>query len=298
MIDMDAGLLFSMLFFKWKGRNIVSLHPRLAAVVAACWDNVKSEEEFIAGLEKRFLRDASALLKDYTLREEALKTLGSLAKMGWMPLPCVSPRFPLRLRSRLSSGCPPLLFMKKLTNKVLDISKPAIGIVGSRDLTQEEKEFAFQAGKLAAERGWIVFSGGAKGADRFGVAGAVSRQGIGVHFLPGGENTFPFRASTLLSSNPGAEVFDRLMALERNRWIYSASDAVLVVSSRFGEGGAWIGALSAKRSRLSPIFVFMGKTPSSGNSALAKLGAVPIHDLERWEHALQMLSSRAVSLAM
>lgn len=297
MLPSDLGLLFSMLFFKWQGRKLVSLHPRLGYAVAACWNEAISPEDFIARLEKRHLRDAAAMLKDLTLKEEAQKKLADLAQRGWMPLPSPSSKFPCRLRTVLPRGFPPLLFAKKITNGSLDISKPAIGIVGSRNLTDEEKEFAYRAGGFIAERGWVVLSGGAKGADRLGVAGAISQNGNGVHFLPGGENGFPFRASGLLTPNPEAEVFDRLMALERNRWIYAASHAVLVVSSRFGEGGAWAGALYAKRMRLSPIFVFMGKAPSSGNAALAKLGAIPIRNLEDLEHALQSLSS-SISLAI
>ncbi|HWP31822.1 MAG TPA: DNA-processing protein DprA [Fimbriimonadales bacterium] len=287
-----------MLFFKWKGRQLVSLHPRLGSVVVGCWNEASTEEEFIARLESRFLRDAAALIKDNTLKEEARKKLSDLERRGWVPLPSPSPKFPRRLRTALPRGFPPLLFEKKLAERNSDISKPAIGIVGSRNLTGEEKEFAYRAGMFAAEKGWVVFSGGAKGADRLGVSGAISQNGTGVHFLPGGENGFPFRASGLITANPEAEVFDRLMALERNRWIYAASHAVLVVSSRFGEGGAWAGALYAKRMRLSPIFVFMGKTPSSGNTALAKLGAIPVFDLNDLECALQSLASSSISLAI
>jgi predicted Rossmann fold nucleotide-binding protein DprA/Smf involved in DNA uptake len=124
-----------------------------------------------------------------------------------------------------------------------------------------------------------VFSGGAAGADSFGAIGAARRGGAAAHFLPGGCPE-PFGPVALFTPNPDAPAFDRVQALTRNKWVYAAAEATIVVASRFGEGGSWAGAIAAMRARLGRVIVFLSDMPSSGNEALAKLGATPLRSAD------------------
>jgi predicted Rossmann fold nucleotide-binding protein DprA/Smf involved in DNA uptake len=90
----------------------------------------------------------------------------------------------------------------------------------------------------------------------------------------------------LFSTDPDAPAFDRVDALTRNKWIYAASEHTIVIASRFGEGGSWAGAIAAMKAKLGNIIVYMAPQPSSGNEALAKLGARPVYSLPELRAAL------------
>ncbi|MBA3726948.1 MAG: DNA-processing protein DprA [Armatimonadetes bacterium] len=245
-------------------------------------------------LRSRGLWEAAALAEDAGLRDSASEAFRDRLKGGWKPLVASSPIMPPRLRSSLGHSCPPVLWLR---GSAMRLRQPGVGIVGSRTLSVDEARFASDAGALLARIGATVFSGGAAGSDSFGVAGTVRAGGYGVHYLPGGE---PRRSpeGCLLSRFPEAPEFDRIEALIRNRWIYASSDAVILVSSRFGQGGSWAGAIAARRSRVSPIIVFRGKHPSSGNEALAKLGATSVSSIDELEEALRPCLARPLELAV
>ncbi|MGI8923795.1 MAG: DNA-processing protein DprA [Fimbriimonadales bacterium] len=233
-------------------------------------------------------------MEDAGLRASASGAFRDRLRGGWKPLLASSPLMPPRLRSSLGHSCPPVLWLR---GSAMRLRQPGVGIVGSRTLSVDEARFASEAGALLARMGATVFSGGAAGSDSFGVAGAVRAGGYGVHFLPGGEpRRYP--EGCLLSRFPEAPEFDRIEALIRNRWIYAASDAVILVSSRFGQGGSWAGAISARRSRASPILVFRGKQPSSGNEVLAKLGATSVSSIAELEGALRPCLAKPLELAV
>jgi predicted Rossmann fold nucleotide-binding protein DprA/Smf involved in DNA uptake len=210
------------------------------------------------------------LHEDDGIMEAAHQLIVRRSFMGWSPI--VPREQPVGLRESCPAGAPPLLWAYGYDQR---LQEPGVGIVGSRTLTPQEARFASAAGEACAQMGLPVFSGGAAGADSFGAAGAARAAGAAAHFLPGGCRE-PFGPIALLTQNPEAEPFDRIEALTRNKWIYASSEATLVVASRFGEGGSWAGAIAAMKSRLGRILVYLGQQPSSGNIALAKLGARPV----------------------
>jgi predicted Rossmann fold nucleotide-binding protein DprA/Smf involved in DNA uptake len=222
---------------------------------------------------------AADLLGDGTLLDEAQRLIEKRYLSGWQPL--LPHEQPPGLRER-GCGAPPLLWAYGFNHRLL---LPAVGIVGSRILTPHEARFAAQAGETCANLGITVFSGGASGADSFGAIGAARSKGAAAHFLPGGSRE-PFGPVALFSTDPDAAVFDMIDALTRNKWIYAASECTLVVASRFGEGGSWAGAISAMKSRLGRILVYMAPQPSAGNEALAKLGAEPVRSIHEFRGAL------------
>ena len=266
------------LFDTWPGRKSPSLSSRH-------WPAVLSELELSGqkgaaySLRSRGLWEAAALLDDEWLVEEAANIITERSMEGWYPITPFN-KMPPRLFAILGVSCPPLFWARGACD---GLERKAAGIVGARHLSCEEAKFASAAGALCAELGYSVFSGGAQGADSFGTAGAKLSGGFAAHFLPGGKRSCD---ETILCRSIDAPYFDRLEALARNKWIYAAADSVLVVSSRFNEGGSWAGAIAAKRAKLSDVVVFMAKSPSSGNQALAQLGAKRVSNIEELRAAL------------
>ena len=266
------------LFDMWPGRKSPCLSGRHWPAVASELE-ASGQKGAAYALRSRGLWEAAALLDDERLLSEAGKVISQRAQAGWSPITPFE-KMPPRLVAVLSSSCPPLFWAK---GELDGLERKAAGIVGGRHLSCEEAKFASAAGALCAELGLSVFSGGAQGADSFGAAGARLAGGFAAHFHPGGKRR---AEETILCRAIDAPYFDRIEALARNKWIYAAADSVLIVSSRFNEGGSWAGAIAAKRARLSDVIVFMAKTPSSGNQALALLGAKRVSNIEELRSAL------------
>jgi predicted Rossmann fold nucleotide-binding protein DprA/Smf involved in DNA uptake len=82
----------------------------------------------------------------------------------------------------------------------------------------------------------------------------------------------------------------------RNKYIYALADYALIVSSAFGKGGTWAGAVEAL-SRIKEIPVFVRSHPhiSEGNQQLYNQGAKPF-PAEPWNHSLRELLTKAASV--
>src|SRR5262249_18838378 len=144
------------------------------------------------------------------------------------------------------------------------LERPAVGIVGSRTLDADGERFAKATGGAAAQAGFVVVSGGARGSDRFGMQGALDAGGaaIGVmgdslersikptdvrQYLAGGQLVFvtPYHPSAPFSV--GA-------AMGRNKIIYGFADFAVIVSSEYRQGGTWAGAEEALKIGVCPLF--------------------------------------------
>jgi predicted Rossmann fold nucleotide-binding protein DprA/Smf involved in DNA uptake len=238
--------------------------------------------------------ESAALLEDGRLAERARRVIASRAKRGWSPLSILDPAYPPRLRERLGAAAPPLLWSNPKSDET---AAKLVGVVGSRDLTNEESDFAAMAGATLAKRGFGVVSGGARGADQVAASASLEAGGFVAHFLPGGGRP-NLGSACLLAEDPEAAPFNRLAALTRNRWIYAASEGVILIASRLGVGGSWSGAIAARRERTCPLAVFIGRDPSPGNDCLARLGAAKLRTENDVEHWLCQLPERQPSLPL
>lgn len=275
--ERDKEVLFCSWFGRWESRKAALMPCRLWERVYHLMNRCSSIPELSYQLRSAGLHDF-AVLTENDFIFDAYKVLEKREKVGWEIICSYDgTKFPVLLRERLGINCPPVLWRKGEDDCFL---LPAVAVVGSRNLTSEEEEFAFQSGWLLASLHIAVMSGAAKGADSSSVFGAIANSGKGVHFLPGGREGRMPKASAYLTENPDARGFERYSALRRNRWIYASGACAVVVSSRFGEGGAWCGALEAFRSKICPIAVYIGENVSSGNGALMRLGATPVRNVE------------------
>jgi predicted Rossmann fold nucleotide-binding protein DprA/Smf involved in DNA uptake len=153
------------------------------------------------------------------------------------------PEYPDRLKRRLRSESPPVLF--GCGNKSL-LAGGGIAVVGSRDASEDDLAFTAQFGKRAAAEGYSIVSGGARRVDQAAMMGALEHEGTAVGVL----------ADSLLRSATSAQYRKRIMsgdlvlitpfnpeagfnvghAMARNRYIYCLADAAVVVSSAAGKG--------------------------------------------------------------
>ncbi|MEM2936747.1 MAG: DNA-processing protein DprA, partial [Candidatus Bathyarchaeia archaeon] len=217
----EVETAFVLLFGTWEKRQIPVCSwrwwPRVAEILSSNdWGNVGR------ALWKAGLWEGSAVWEDLRAWQKARAVMRRWGEKGWEPLIPMSPKYPPRLWRRLGWRAPALLWGKGCKEFM---GSPGVAIVGSRELNEEEEEFAEAVGMICARLGFKVVSGGARGADQSGSQGCVEAGGFAVHFLPGGKSEDGVCGHGLLTIDPAEGVFDRVLALQRNRWIYSSSEA-------------------------------------------------------------------------
>lgn len=188
--------------------------------------------------------------------------------------------YPARLKRRLKTDSPPLLF--GCGNPKL-LGGGGIAVVGSRDATEEDLAFASWLGGVAAAQGLSIVSGGARGIDEAAMLGALEREGTVIGVL--GEGLLRLATSAkyrkglmnrnlvLISPfNPEA-AFDVGNAMARNKYIYCVSDAAIVVTSTRDKGGTWNGAVENLNKNWVPLWTKKNPDATSGNAELVRKGA-------------------------
>jgi len=197
-----------------------------------------------------------------------------------MVLTALDEAYPSRWIERLKEFAPPALWLSGNLS-----ATRYIGIVGTRDITPEAREFTIEVGRETVKLGYGVVSGGAVGADLAGVRGALLEQGQVLELLPYGIDRFAPIEKAGLSVCPPSDEFTISQAMERNTLIYAASEATVVIDPRFKEGGTWHGAVEANRRKLCPLIIRATDTPSC--RALVALGAQPMSDPSELASILQ-----------
>lgn len=217
--------------------------------------------------------------------------LERLAQTGIRLVASIDEDYPARLVERLGAAAPPLLHVVGPIN-LLD--GPALGVVGSRDVSPEGAEVAKSAARAAVRHGWGVASGGARGVDRLAMNAALDAGGTCVGLLAdsllrvtrepevrvaiGGERlclATPFAPGTGFSAGN---------AMARNKLIYALAQLTLVVASDGEQGGTWAGATEALRRGFGAVAVWTRDGGGPGNPALVERGARPIDALDQlWD---------------
>jgi predicted Rossmann fold nucleotide-binding protein DprA/Smf involved in DNA uptake len=187
--------------------------------------------------------------------------------------------YPARIRNTLKHQAPPVLFGAG-DSTILD--RPAIGIVGSRNIDEAGANFARRLGELSAQSSAAVVSGGARGTDRIAMQGALDAGGFSVGILadsltrtirqPDVRNFITDGRLILLTPYRPDNGFSIGAAMGRNKIIYGASDFSVVVSSELKKGGTWAGAVETLTAGWCPVFVRSGKDLGPGNEELIARG--------------------------
>ncbi len=188
--------------------------------------------------------------------------------------------YPRKWLEVLKEGAPPVLWLSGVPP--LD---PLLGIVGSRSISPEIRNFAQGVGAESIRLGYSVLSGGATGSDLAGAKGAIQAGGRVLELVPYGIHRYVGIDKCGLSLCSPDDEFSTANAMERNALIYAAADRAVIVHSRFKEGGTWYGAFEAVRRKLCPLVV--RDDNSAASRALIGLGCTAIGHPTELEIALR-----------
>jgi predicted Rossmann fold nucleotide-binding protein DprA/Smf involved in DNA uptake len=191
--------------------------------------------------------------------------------------------YPRRLKAQLREDAPALLYGCGDINL---LESGGLAVVGSRDADETLIAYTNNVGRLAANAGKTIVSGGARGIDWAAMFGALEHGGKVIGVLADSleksamnrenRNALIDGQMVLISSYDPSAGFNVGNAMRRNRLIYALADASLVVNSDFNKGGTWAGAIEQlDKLHMVPVYVRSAGETSAGLEALRKKGAVP-----------------------
>lgn len=192
--------------------------------------------------------------------------------------------YPKALKTKLREGCPPLFYY---AGDISLLKRKTVGFVGSRDIDGGDTSFTERTVEKINKPGFGVVSGGAKGVDSTSSAVSLSNGSFCIEYISDSllrrmkkkEIISAVQEGQLLlmsMAKPDAG-FNVGMAMQRNKFIYSQSEATVVVRSDYNKGGTWSGATEALKKGYCPVLC-RRCNQYKGNTELIKLGAVPIDD--------------------
>lgn len=188
------------------------------------------------------------------------------------------PEYPWRLKHRLKTDSPPVLF--GCGNKAL-LNRGGLAVIGSRNANASDLTFTDHIGVKAADENIAVVSGAARGVDETAMLGAMRQGGVVIGIL----------ADSLLKAATSAKWRKGLMndhvvlispfypeagfyagnAMARNKYIYCLSDSALVIHSG-RKGGTISGAEENLKKGWVPLWVNPTTDLDSANADLVSKG--------------------------
>ena len=209
-----------------------------------------------------------------SLLSETDRLSAYLDRAGALGLQCLTranPRYPRRLMRALGDRAPSVLWF----DGNLDLlQRTGLSLVGSRELRPENRAFAQAAGLQMARQGYVLVSGGARGADAAAQASCLTGGGQVISVLAGPLTGASHRNLLLCCEDSFDLPFSPARALSRNRLIHILGEKTLVAQAAFGSGGTWAGATENLRRGWSPVFCFTDGSP--GATALLERGATGV----------------------
>lgn len=194
------------------------------------------------------------------------------ARFGCCPITRVSAGYPDQLRKRLVLDAPGALWAK---GDVSFLERPAVALVGSRDLLEENRTFAQTLGAEAAKQGYVLISGHARGADRAAQESCLEHGGQVISVVADQLERHSAQDNVLYIAEEGYDLaFSAQRALQRNRIIHSLGSKTFVAQCALGNGGTWDGTRKNLLAGWSPVFCF--RDGSCASLELQQLGAVLI----------------------
>ena len=204
-----------------------------------------------------------------TLREY----LRRAAACDCYPITRLNPAYPLAVRKRLGLDSPGVLWAKGDTAL---LNRPAVAVVGSRELSEHNRRFAQEAGRQIAQQGYVLVSGNAKGADRTAQDACLEAGGQVISIVADSLQTKPLTGNALyLSLDDFDKGFSAQRALQRNRVIHSMAQLTLVAQCTLGKGGTWSGTLTNLKNGWNPICVCADDSEAAAQ--LQNRGAQQVH---------------------
>ena len=192
--------------------------------------------------------------------------------------------YPSKLKAAMGKNAP-IIFFYCGDMRLLDFE--TVAIIGSREASEQETEYAAKHARISAQNKRVVVSGGAKGIDTIAKEAALHAGGSVVTYVSDNmvgyiEKNADFilwdRMLVLSAFHPEA-TFKGYNALERNKYIYASSDYAVVVSSGDGAGGSFKGAVDCLKNEYCPLYVKDDGQAPVGNKKLIELGGLPVNEV-------------------
>jgi len=263
-------------------------------------DREVCEQDLVClGYGREMSRRIVRLLDDGALLEAYLKQGRAL---GCVPVTRASAAYPPVLRRRLGLDSPGCLWAK---GDMRILNTPAVSLVGSRELREENRDFAREVGYQAAIQGLTLVSGNARGADRTAQEACLKAGGRVISIVADELSRQSRRRNVLFLSEDGFdEPFSAQRALSRNRCIHALGRLVLVAQSDLGRGGTWDGTAKNLRYGWSPVACFRDGSESArrleqmgaclvGQQALRDFGALARRESNFLEDGPKTLSEES-----
>lgn len=235
---------------------------------------LQAEDLYALGYGEDFARNILQLLD----RQEQLDYyVNQAGKWDCYPISRIGELYPGVLRRKLGEDCPGCLWAKGDSTL---LQRPAVSLVGSRELHPDNENFAREVGRQAALQGYVLISGNARGADRTAQESCLDHGGQVICIVADSLQKCKDRPGVLYLSEDGWDCsFSSIRALSRNRLIHAMGEKTLVAQCSCGKGGTWSGTVHNLKHRLSPVFCY--QDGSEAVRALTDMGAqaVDIFDL-------------------
>ncbi|MBE6924978.1 MAG: DNA-processing protein DprA [Ruminococcaceae bacterium] len=212
------------------------------------------------------------------------------ARSGCQPLTWVSEGYPSVVRQRLGDEATGCLWIK---GDIALLDMPMVALVGSRDILPENRAFARAVGHQAAQQGFTLVSGNARGADRTAQQSCLAAGGKVICVVADKlEQCEPCENILYISEDVFDGAFSAQRALSRNRIIHCLGSRVFVAQCTHGHGGTWDGTTKNLRQEWSSVYCFRDGT--NAMNALEQMGAeqIELGDL----HNIRALSPRYFGL--
>ena len=209
--------------------------------------------------------------------------------MGIMITTRAENNYPRLLKQKLGNNCPPIFYIAGNTQL---LNKQSVGFVGSRTVNDDDTDFTKNTVLKTLQNGFGVVTGGAKGIDTVAAQAALDNNGFVIEYLADSMMQKMRKADVVKSINTGnllllsastpTSGFNVGFAMMRNKYIYSQSDATIVVKTDKNKGGTWNGAI--ENLRRGWCTEYCRNIEYLGNLELIKMGAIPID--EDWDGAI------------
>ena len=196
----------------------------------------------------------------------------------WVVTRADGDQYPKILKQRLQAAAPPVWF--GCGEKVL-LGRGGLAVVGSRNASAGDLEYAKHLGALAAAAGYSVVSGGARGIDETAMLGALEAGGTAIGVMADSLlrscSSAKYRRSlkegnlVLVSPFYPDAGFNAGNAMARNKYIYCLANAGVAVHSATS-GGTWSGATENLKKAWVPLWVKRTSDLDAGNEKLVEMG--------------------------
>lgn len=205
--------------------------------------------------------------------------------MGIMITTRAENNYPRLLKQKLGNNCPPIFYT---AGNIELLNKQSVGFVGSRTVNDDDIGFTQNTVSKVMQKGYGIVTGGAKGIDTVSTQTALNNNGFVIEYLADSMMQKMRKADIVKSINRGnllllsASIptagFNVGFAMMRNKYIYSQSDATIVIKTDKNKGGTWNGAI--ENLKKGWCTEYCRNIEYSGNLELIKMGAIPID--ENW----------------